>query len=53
MDGWGKYGDFVLEADFLLCMIAWNLLCWDLVLQIKKWNRKRKEREQWRSSGQY
>lgn len=50
MNGWGHYGDFTLEATFLLCMAAWNLLWLDLVQQLKRYNKRKKAREEWKSS---
>jgi hypothetical protein len=46
---WGSYGDFVLHTEFVLCMIAWNLVALDAVQQVQRMKRKRKEKAQWRS----
>jgi hypothetical protein len=49
MDYWGAYGQFVDNAEFFMFMVAWCLLALDAVQQIRRAERKRKERAQWRS----
>jgi hypothetical protein len=53
VDGWGDYGVMADRIVFVLCMVAWNLLMLDLVQGIKRYNRRKKRRAEWKSSGEY
>lgn len=47
MGDWGSYGELVLELEFVLVMIAWNLLALDAWQQVQRMRRKLKEKRQW------
>ena len=44
---YGHYTTFVHDAMFVLYMLGWNVLAWDLWQQLNRLKRKRKERKEW------
>jgi len=46
--GWGHYANFVSQVEFGMFMVAWGLIALNAQQELRKYNRKRKEREEWR-----